>query len=40
MTEPAHALDGEAGVNGVYDVIVLGAGPVVKTLRPAPGLLD
>ena len=28
MTEPAHALDGDAGVNGVYDVIVLGAGPV------------
>ena len=28
MTLPAHALDGDAGVNGVYDVIVLGAGPV------------
>jgi dihydrolipoamide dehydrogenase len=28
MTEPAHAVDGDAGVDGVYDVIVLGAGPV------------
>ena len=28
MTEPAHALDGDTGSDGVYDVIVLGAGPV------------
>jgi dihydrolipoamide dehydrogenase len=28
MTEPAHALDGDTGSDGFYDVIVLGAGPV------------
>ena len=28
MTVSVHALGGDAGLNGVYDVIVLGAGPV------------
>ena len=28
MTEPGHAADGDGGLDGVYDVIVLGAGPV------------
>src|SRR5258708_22386057 len=28
MTEPVHALDGDTGSDGFYDVIVLGAGPV------------